>query len=62
MKTSQNKVDQNWYKLTALLPKLHGPNKGGLGPFWIWIKCNKAFSWCFQGSPSLALTKTCTTS
>jgi hypothetical protein len=31
-------------KLTALLSKLHGPNKGGLGPSFTWIKCIKASS------------------
>jgi hypothetical protein len=29
-------------KLTVLLSKLHGLNKGGLDPSCTWIKCNKA--------------------
>jgi len=37
-------------KLAALLLKLHGLNKGGLGPSCTWIKCTKAFSWCSKGS------------
>jgi len=49
-------------KLAALLLKLHSLNKDGLGPSFTWTKCIKASSWCFKGSPSSALTETCTTS
>jgi len=49
-------------KLAALLLKLHSLNKDGLGPSCTWTKCIKASSWCFKGSPSSALTETCTTS
>jgi len=48
-------------KLAILLSKLHSPNKDGLGPFSTWIKCIKAFSWCYTGSSSSVLVETCTT-
>jgi hypothetical protein len=37
-------------KLAALSPKVHDPNKVGLDPFYTWIKCIKASSWCSKGS------------
>jgi len=69
LRTSQNiwkhhitRMVKTYTKLAALLSKLHGPNKGGLGPFFIWIKCTKTSSWCYKGFTSLALAETCTIS
>lgn len=56
------RLDEVDKKMTALLAKLHGQNKGGLGPSCTWIKWTKASSWCFKGSSSSTLAETCTTS
>ena len=49
-------------KLAALSPKVHDPNKIRLDPFYTWIKCIKASSWCSKGSLIYALAETCKTS
>ena len=61
-KHHKTKLAETNTKLIVLLSKLHGPNKGGLSPSYIWIKCIDASSWCFKGSLSSALVETCTTS
>jgi hypothetical protein len=57
----RTKVAETDTKLADLLSKLHGPNKGGLGPSCTWIICINTSSWCFKGSQSSALDETCTT-
>jgi len=49
-------------KLAALVPKVHDPNKVGLDPYYTWIKCTKASSWCSKGSLIYALVETYKTS
>jgi hypothetical protein len=61
-KHHKTRLAKTYTKLIILLLKLHGPNKVGLGPSCIWIKCTKASSWYSKGSPCSALAETCTTS
>jgi len=57
----RTRIPETDTKLSDLLSKLHGPNKGGLGPSCTWIICINTSSWCSKGSQSSALDETCTT-